>query len=329
VVGHFIRIKAGDRVRARFLTTLVSTLVALTFSSCNQLSRTPAAAAADADAIPAARGPSLLNTLGLQLEASKFGQVGGSAPIEKAAGQEPMPPVASPRGFGRGMFSWFFGPSGTGEAQAQPFVLTGADLYRINCQSCHGPDGAGAPPEINSLVDPVRGTSIDLLVRRMQQESHPVDVPFLKDIASGALSDLRERLRQMPSFSYLTDDQVDALVGYLQRMCGVPEAPASGQQVPLSAAAVGGMVVNGTCHICHDATGPGRHAMMMQGSVPSLASMPEEEAFGDFVAKVRDGVAPRMMMMSTGPSRMPTLAYLTKEELAAALLYLRTNPPES
>jgi len=32
--------------------------------------------------------------------------------------------------------------------------LRGADLYRLNCQSCHGETGQGAPPEINSLINP-------------------------------------------------------------------------------------------------------------------------------------------------------------------------------
>ena len=35
-------------------------------------------------------------------------------------------------------------------------TLTGADLYRLNCQACHGLEGRGAPPEIKSAVDPVR-----------------------------------------------------------------------------------------------------------------------------------------------------------------------------
>ena len=30
------------------------------------------------------------------------------------------------------------------------FTMTGADLYRLNCQACHGESGTGAPPEIKS-----------------------------------------------------------------------------------------------------------------------------------------------------------------------------------
>ena len=35
-------------------------------------------------------------------------------------------------------------------------TLNGADLFRLNCQGCHKQSGHGAPPEINSVIDPVR-----------------------------------------------------------------------------------------------------------------------------------------------------------------------------
>ena len=37
--------------------------------------------------------------------------------------------------------------------------LYGSDLYRFKCQGCHGAFCTGAPPEINSVIDPVRATS--------------------------------------------------------------------------------------------------------------------------------------------------------------------------
>jgi mono/diheme cytochrome c family protein len=43
----------------------------------------------------------------------------------------------------------------------QIVTLHGSDLYRLNCQSCHGPLGHGAPPEINSITGPVQATSRD------------------------------------------------------------------------------------------------------------------------------------------------------------------------
>lgn len=132
-----------------------------------------------------------------------------------------MPLIPRANQFGSGPIAWLLGRPSAMESltRARPFVLAGADPYRLNCQSCHGPEGAGSPPDVNSLI--------------------------------------------------------------------------------------------------------GRHAMMMSGSIPSLASMPAEQAFDEFVAKVREGVSPPMMM--AGSSKMPKLPYLTSQELAAALVYLTAS----
>ena len=137
----------------------------------------------------------------------------------------------------------------------------------------------------------------------------------------------------MPAFEHLDDSEVAALVAFLQQLVGIPEArTVEGPILSLSVARVGEQVVKGTCHICHDATGPGRHAMMMTVSIPSLASMPVEQSFDDFVAKVRDGVSPPMTMMMRmmrgGKAKMPEFPYLTPQELAAATIYLTEAPPE-
>jgi hypothetical protein len=48
--------------------------------------------------------------------------------------------------------------------------LTGADLYRLNCQACHGESGRGTPPEIKSVLGPVQGSSRALVQQRLQAE---------------------------------------------------------------------------------------------------------------------------------------------------------------
>lgn len=84
--------------------------------------------------------------------------------------------------------------------------------------------------------------------------------------------------------------------------------------------------MKGTCHVCHDATGPGSgHMMMMRGTIPSLASFPEEKSPDDLIRKVRYGASGMMGMMGGG--RMPTFRYLTEEEIVAAYLYLANYPP--
>ena len=52
-------------------------------------------------------------------------------------------------------------------------ALTGADLYRLNCQACHGLEGKGAPSEIKSAVDPVRGVPLDALRAQMKAQNQP------------------------------------------------------------------------------------------------------------------------------------------------------------
>jgi mono/diheme cytochrome c family protein len=92
-------------------------------------------------------------------------------------------------------------------------------------------------------------------------------------------------------------------------------------------ARVGEHLVKGTCHICHDATGPGGgRMMMMRGTIPSLASFPAEKSPDDLVRKVRYGTSGGMMAMMGG-GRMPTFRYLTEEEVVAAYLYLSNDPP--
>jgi len=60
--------------------------------------------------------------------------------------------------FGRGAGRYGPGPSDLAtDRPAVPVTLaarvtvTGADLYRLNCQPCHRAEGTGAPPEIKSV----------------------------------------------------------------------------------------------------------------------------------------------------------------------------------
>jgi mono/diheme cytochrome c family protein len=316
----------------RFLSlawvALIALLVAVGCHDAND--RSAGATANERGQVTPVRGPSVLSKFGLSVAVTRFGQLGGTAPAGATSRQEPMPDLSAGRGAGGGMFAGFFHRRQAVTA-GQPFVLTGADLYRLSCRSCHGPDGNGAPPEINSLLEPVQGTSAALLTERMRKGSHPVDPSFLQTVAAGAEQDLRQRLREggkrMPSFAHLSESDADALIGHLQRMVGIPEAARPERRLTLAAARVGELVVKGTCHICHDATGPGRHLMMMQEAIPSLASMPQGESLEQLIAKVRQGVAPTMMMR-TGPSQMPELPYLTAQELAAAMLYVREYSPQ-
>ena len=212
-------------------------------------------------------------------------------------------------------------------------VLSGADLYRLACRACHRVDGTGAPPEINTLIEPVQGTSLVLWQQRMKRIGRSIDPAFASQVVAGARADLRSRLvhggQKMPSFDYLQDAELEALVAYLDLLAGVPGAAQRQRTVVEPATRVGEYLVKGTCHICHDATGPWpTPEALLNGAVPPLSGLPTHHTLLELVAKVRRG-APVVMgtaeIVSTG--RMPVFDYLTNDEAAAAYLYLVVYPP--
>jgi hypothetical protein len=79
---------------------------------------------------------------------------------------------------------------------------------------------------------------------------------------------------------------------------------------------------------------------MMESNVPSLASFPRDYSFGRVETAVVEGAYPGrggmrgmgMMGRTRGneaAGTMPALPYLTRQEIAAAYLYLFAYPPES
>ncbi|MEX1253516.1 MAG: cytochrome c [Dehalococcoidia bacterium] len=266
----------------------------------------------------AVAGASWLKRHGLAVDATALGRMGGRAPAPPSERREPN----------------------LATRPKQPFTLAGADLYRLSCQACHGPEGAGSPPEINSLLGPVQGTSAAWLVQQFREKGRPVDEAFLEEIAASAKGDLRARLRnggeKMPPFDHLHADEVGALVGHLEKLSRVPDASLTDQLLTVPAARVGELLVKGTCRTCHDATGPGvgrmmgrrmMGQMMLRENIPSLASLGAEATVGEVIAKVRDGSS-RMMMPMMGPPKMPVFPYLTPAEISAALVYLAAYPPK-
>jgi mono/diheme cytochrome c family protein len=260
-----------------------------------------------AEAITPASGRSWLHHLGLSLEETRMGQAGGGGAPPDRARNEPSPD------------------------SRQPFAVSGEDLYRLDCRACHGPDGTGAPPEVNSLIQPVEGTSPTLLEQRMKQRGRTLPPAFIATLTAQAEQTIGDRLQhggqKMPAFSYLKGNEVNVLLGYLKTLAKVPDAPVAASELREPAALVGEHLVKGTCHICHDATGPGM-AMMMSRNIPSLASLPEQWTLAAVEGKVIYGRSPMggMMGMMTR-ARMPVFSYLTGQEVGAAYLYLRLYAP--
>lgn len=217
----------------------------------------------------------------------------------------------------------------------QSTKFTGADLYRMKCQACHGPNGTGAPPEINSVINPVRATSAKMYIERMKKVGMDVSPKDAEALAKQAEGTLLKRLHlggtDMPSPNpYLTDPEVRSLYAYLRLLAGVPGAEK--QQVPITMTPlrVGEHIVKSTCHICHAAVGPNpTPEEMLQGKIPPLSVLTSRLSMNEFVAKVTRGEPVREGPLAL-PVRghMPAFTYLKPDEVADAYLYLSKYPPK-
>jgi Cytochrome c. len=260
-------------------------------------------------------GPSNFHRLGLAFESSSMGRTGVWGPTPESYEAPPAD---------------FVLPAGRKGA----LVLTGADLYRLDCQPCHRAGGEGAPPEIPTIVGPVQATSATLMERRMKERGRPISAAFARELASGSEKDLLARLKnggqKMPSFGHLTDNEVRALLGYLDVLAGVP---GSGKTITVTepAARVGELLVKGTCHICHDATGTWPDPEeLLQGSIPPIAGFTAKRSMPEVIWKVRRG-APVVMGSLRLPyrGRMPVFDYLSVDEVASVYLYLIHYPSQN
>jgi len=256
-------------------------------------------------------GPSWLNRLGIKYGESGLGRSG--ATYGPPPGERPATPPSIPLQVGR------------------PVVLTGADLYRINCQACHRAEGSGAPPEIKSVVGAVQGSSLELVRKQLQQKG--ANTGAARAQADHARDDLFARIKKggqkMPPLAHLQQADLTALYGYLTELAGTPDHSATAGRTA-SWSRLGEHVVKGTCHICHDAAGerPSDQAMA-QGAIPPLNILLKEKPIVDFLTKVRSGAA-----VSSADARfhyrgrMPVFSHLRDIDVAAAYMFLVDYPPQ-
>ena len=212
-------------------------------------------------------------------------------------------------------------------------TLHGADLYRLNCQSCHGESGQGAPPEINSVINPVRATSVAMVLDRMKTTgmnmSHADAVKMAEQSKDALLQRLHNGGQDMPAFPHLDDAEIHALMAYLKQLSGLPGAEREQAAVKESPIRVGEHIVKSTCHICHAAYGanPGPQ-QIAEGAIPPLSALTGRVTLPQFVRKVTAG-APIVMGEPAAAcrGRMPVFYYLSQDEAADVYLYLTLYPP--
>lgn len=281
---------------------ILGTMIALPVG-CGRVSRDAEGSAEPTGetVVSAVRGPSWLGRIGTSLNETYMGEMGGSGP----------PPPSQKRSEPDLSGAAVDNQSGLAEALHETFVLTGADLYRINCQACHGINGEGRPPEIHSVLPVVHA-----LVALPEDQA-----------IQGFLTFLGKPGEKMPPFESMQADEVGPLLSHLERLLGNGSQKFPSGTIRESAARVGEQVVKANCHICHAAVGPsGGNMPMMQGTVPPLARFSRSYPLQTLENVVRYGATGTMGMMR-GSENMPPLPYLTKEEIAAAYLYLAAYPP--
>ena len=213
-------------------------------------------------------------------------------------------------------------------------VLTGEDLYRLNCEACHAAEGTGSPPEIKSALDLVQGSSLALVRRQLEQEGTVATAANVGAGAAKARADLFRRLREggqrMPPHTHFGQADVEALYAYLTELAHTPDRPPQMHRT-VTWARLGEHVIKGTCHICHDASGPRpTPEAMLEGAIPPLSIIHADNSRTSFISKAKNGaplVAGRPSFHYRG--RMPVFYYLRDEELAAAYDFLTAYPPQA
>jgi len=263
-------------------------------------------------AVTPTQGESWLNHLYRSFDDTSMGKTGQLGPSEDGAAAT------------SGVSPFFPKPS---------VALRGTDLYRVNCRGCHGEAGTGAPPEINSVINPVRAASLALVLERMKQTGMMMSRAEAAAMAKQSQDALLDRLhhggKDMPAFPQLSDTEVAAIIAYLKQLAAVPGAEAEQRSVQESSARIGELVVKSTCHTCHSASGANPDPeQISEGAIPPLNTLTTRLNQAEFVRKVTSGrpiVAGRPALQCRG--RMPVFYYLSEEEAADVYLYLTLYPP--
>jgi mono/diheme cytochrome c family protein len=182
---------------------------------------------------------------------------------------------------------------------ATPRLVSGEDLYRLNCQACHGESGQGSPPEINSVINPARAPSTPLVLQRMKSTGMEITQADAAQLSKQASTALLQRLHEggenMPPFSYLNEAEVNAVIAYLKQLAGVPGAEGKQRALREPPVRVGELIVKSACHTCHDATGTNPNPQqMVKGDIPPLETLRAREDEAIFIRKVTHG-APVLM----------------------------------
>jgi mono/diheme cytochrome c family protein len=306
--------RASSALHAVFVAaSIAGALAAVSVAGVGAQPGRPAGEPAERAVTPVA-GPSWLSHLNTKYRDTSLGRGAG----RYGPAPNNVPPAAA---------------DATVQITPHPVALTGADLYRLNCQACHRAEGTGAKGEIKSVVDLIQGSSVAMVSRQLQPGGKAPSAAATAQ-ARQARADLYRRIEKggerMPPLAHLEKAEVDVLYAYLTQLAGNPDAQRLSART-VSWGRLGEHVVKGTCHICHDAAGPRppRDAML-QGAIPSMSVLLADNPRVLFIRKVRSGAPVSVDGLSFHyRGRMPVFHYLRDEELAAAYDFLVAYPPQA
>ncbi len=167
-------------------------------------------------------------------------------------------------------------------------VITGAALFQKNCAVCHGVDLSGHPPAFPSLKE----------VKTRMTRTQIADL-------------LKTGRNNMPSFSYLSDAERQALTGFLYG-----EKTESRVQTQLTPEEQGRNLFVANCARCHkakpgDPQPSGQSRMGMRP--PVLAGVTRYLDIPRFEA-----------VLNMGPCYMPSFAFLSHREKSNIYFWLKT-----
>jgi mono/diheme cytochrome c family protein len=279
------------------------------------------------------------------LSASAFGQATThQSTVTAVSGESWLHHLHRPFGESSMGKTWYLGPSSnpdipppslaSASSSRAVVALRGADLYRLNCQGCHGESGQGAPPEIASLINPIRSTSPALVAQRMQEVGMAMTRREAAEMASQSQAALLNRLhhggKDMPSFQQLSEPEIASLIAYLKLLAEVPGAAHQQIAIRETPARIGELIAKSTCHTCHDATGANpMPAELSEGTIPPLSVLPERVNQQQLVRKVTMGAPVLDATVSPYRGRMPVFRYLHQNEAADVYAYLKLYPPQA
>ena len=174
---------------------------------------------------------------------------------------------------------------------AQDTIVTGQELFRLNCASCHGVDRKGNPPTFPALVD-IKGKLTKVQIKEIVKNGKGL----------------------MPPMAHLSEKEIDVITGFLY---GEEEQEA--MMALLTPVEQGEMLFKSNCAGCHRAT---TNDPKPQNANTQMCSMMEPAVLAG--ATKRFTKDEFLNILETGPCYMPSFSYMKEEEKEALYAYLKT-----